>query len=206
MFYGLRNGGERIMAEHLRALAAAQPNFHLFFCFSDPAPADEGLAHAHRGRVDIALLRQQLPLTPWHVYLCGPTPMMESLVGELAAWGVPDERIHFEAFGPASVARPAKDALPAGGENAAVDGEIFVNFARSGRRLAWRSSFANLLELAEANGVAVDSGCRAGACGGCQTAVSAGEVAYRHPPDFDVAPGSCLLCSAVPKTSITLEA
>ena len=57
------------------------------------------------GRIDVVLLRSQLPLKPYHFYICGPTPMMESLVPALEDWGVPDARIHFEAFGPASIKR-----------------------------------------------------------------------------------------------------
>jgi ferredoxin-NADP reductase len=47
----------------------------------------------------------QLPFKPYHFYICGPTPMMESLVPALEEWGVPDSHIHFEAFGPASIKR-----------------------------------------------------------------------------------------------------
>ncbi|HBO54375.1 MAG TPA: hemin transporter, partial [Janibacter terrae] len=34
------------------------------------------------------------------VYLCGPLPFMESVRGQLAERGVPEERIHYEVFGP----------------------------------------------------------------------------------------------------------
>lgn len=203
LFLGVRNARELVEPARLAALAAAQPNFRLHYCFSDPLPEErEGVDYQHRGRLSVALMRQLLPLKAWQFYICGPLPMMESVVGDLAAWGVPESSIHYEAFGPASLPRPA--AAPAASVPAGQ--EIVVNFARSGRQAVWQASFGNLQELAEANGVAVDSGCRAGACGSCQTRVSAGEVSYRHPPDFDLPPGYCLLCSALPKTSLTLEA
>jgi ferredoxin len=127
--------------------------------------------------------------------------MMQSIVAGLEDWGVPDARIHFEAFGPASVKRrkPAEEAV------AAVS-DISVTFANSGKQLPWRNGAGSLLEFAEQEGIKVDSSCRGGACGTCQTTIIAGEVTYRQAPDYDPEPGTCLLCVCAPKTSLTLEA
>ena len=158
----------------------------------------------HAGRVDVALLRTQLPLKPYHFYICGPTPMMASLVTALEDWGVPDAHIHFEAFGPASIKR--RSAAASATPSEATASSIVVNFAKSGKQLAWQPASGSLLEFAEANGIAVNSGCRAGGCGTCQTTIRSGEVAYQQPPDYDPEPGTCLLCICTPKTSVTLEA
>jgi ferredoxin len=151
----------------------------------------------------VALLRLLLPLKPYHFYICGPTSMLQSMVPALEDWGVADSHIHFEAFGPASIVRKNSplSALPSG-----QDSNIVVTFAKSGQQLAWQSGAGSLLDFAEANGISVSSGCRAGSCGTCQTTIAAGEVAYRQLPDFDPEPGSCLLCVCEPKTSVTLEA
>jgi len=204
LFYGVRNSREPVMRAQLEALAAAHPNFHLRLCFSDPLPAEEvGRDYQHHGRVDVGLLRAQLPLKPYHFYICGPTPMMESLVTALEDWGVPESHIHFEAFGPASIKRKTAAAPPA---DAMVASAIVVTFAKSGKALPWQAASGSLLDFAEAHGVSVDSGCRAGGCGSCQTTIQSGEVAYRNPPDYDPEPGTCLLCTCTPKTSVTLEA
>lgn len=208
LFYSVRNRREVAMRAHLDGLAAAHPQFHLRFCFSDPLPDDQsGRDFHHRGRVGVPLLRMELPLEPYEFYICGPAPMMESLVPALEDWGVPDARIHFEAFGPASIKRriaasEAATMAPA----RPVDTPLMVTFARAGKALPWTSAFANLLDFAEANGIAVDSGCRAGSCGTCQTAIRSGEVIYRQAPDYDPEPGTCLPCSCVPGTDVTLEA
>ena len=206
LFYGVRNSRELVMKAHLEALAAAHADFHLRLCFSDPLPEDVAAQnHQHRGRIDVGLLRIQLPLRPYHFYICGPTPMLESLVPALEDWGVLDARIHFEAFGPSSIKRrqPAAVAVP---QAEVMANEVVVTFAKSGKQFPWQPAASNLLEFAESHGIAVDFGCRAGSCGTCQTAIRTGEVAYRQPPDYDPEPGTCLLCSCTPKTDVTLEA
>lgn len=203
LFYGVRHGGELVMKDHLENLAARHGNFHLCLCYSEPSPEDlAATAHGHRGRVDLALLRQRLPLRPFHFYLCGPTAMMATLVPALEDWGVPEARIHYEAFGPASLGK--RKAMPVQGD---LSGPTpTVSFARSGRALPWDPAAGSLLEFAEANGIHVNSGCRAGGCGSCQTTIRGGEVSYRQAPDFDPEPGACLLCVAMPKSDLTLEA
>lgn len=204
LYYGVRNRREVVMKAHLDALAAAHPNFHLRLCFSDPLPDDQAERdYQYRGRIDVVLLRSQLPLKPYHFYICGPTAMMESLVLALEDWGVPDARIHFEAFGPASIKRRN---LPEASGAETPPQDIVVTFAKSGKQLPWQGAAGSLLEFAESQGIAVDFGCRAGSCGSCQTVIREGEVAYLNPPDYDPEPGSCLLCVCTPKTSVTLEA
>jgi len=212
LFYGARNAAELVMLPHLQALAASHPTFHLHLCFSDPRPEDmqsgnDPATQRHHSRVDVALLRSQLPLKPYHFYLCGPTAMLASLVPALDDWGVPDERIHFEAFGPASVPRRkagiSADISPSSPSHAEP---VLVTFSRTGKQLPWSQGMGSLLDFAEANGIAVDSGCRSGSCGTCQTTIQSGEVHYLQVPDSDPEPGTCLLCVSVPTTAVTLEA
>ncbi len=204
LFYGVRNSSEVAWKSHLETLSARHPNFHLQLCWSDPLPADvPGRDFHQRGRIDLELLRRQLPLKPYHFYICGPTSMLQILVPALEGWGVPDQRIHFEAFGPASIQRKSEATRPAGVQVEAAD--LVVTFSRSGKKLQWQSAAGTLLEFAESQSIAVDSGCRAGGCGTCQTTILAGEVTYRQTPDFDPEPGTCLLCVCTPKTSVSLE-
>ncbi len=211
LFYGVRHGSELLMQTHLQALASQHPNFHLHLCISEPQANDLdadrfGPVQHHRGRVDVTLLRRLLPLHPYHFFICGPTPMLQSLVPALEDWGVPDARIHFEAFGPASIRR--KKSAPAAGVSSLdankSDG-VMVTFAKSGQQVPWRSDMGSLLDFAQANGIVVSSGCRAGSCGTCQTSIRSGEVAYLQEPDFDPEPGNCLLCVCTPKTAVVLE-
>lgn len=201
LYYGVRNGREHVMKEHLEALAAAHANFHLHVCYSRPDVDDvEGVDYRHHGHVDLALLRATLRLARYQFYVCGPRPMMESLVPALRDWGVSEEDIRYESFGPASLNRHEvpetillNTAKPAA-----------VTFSKSGRVLNWDNAADSLLAFAEANGIAVESGCRAGSCGSCQTRLEAGTVQYKQQADADVMPGHCLLCIGVPDGDLTL--
>ena len=35
------------------------------------------------------------------IYVCGPTPFMQAVINDLYAIGVPEDKVHFEFFGPA---------------------------------------------------------------------------------------------------------
>ena len=108
--------------------------------------------------------------------------------------------IHFEAFGPATV-------RPAAGEAIADPSLSFeVQFSRSGRTLVWNGQDANLLDFAERQHLALDSGCRTGSCGSCETRLVSGQVAYPERPDHEIAAGHCLLCVGKPMSALVLEA
>ena len=145
-------------------------------------------------------------LKPFDYYICGPTPMLETLVPALEVWGVPDSNIHFEAFGPASIKRSTSAATAHETAAPSSRSDITVTFAKSGQQAQWSPQSGSLLEFAEAQGIAIDSGCRAGGCGTCQTTIQTGEVAYSQSPDYDPEPGTCLMCVCIPKTHVTLEA
>ena len=207
LYYGVRNGRELMMKSHFDALALSHTNFHLRVCFSAPQPDDvAGHDYHHQGRIDINLLRTQLPAKPYHFYICGPVPMLESLVPVLEDWEIPDTHIHFEAFGPASIKHRNAKVSVTDAQNEAVANAIFVSFAQSGKQLQWSPLAGSLLDLAESQGISVNSGCRAGGCGSCQTKILSGEVTYRQPPDYDPEPGTCLLCVCLPKTNLILDA
>ena len=201
LYYGVGHGAELAFRSALQALAQAHPHFHLHRVFSRPGQDDvQGRDFEHAGRVDVDLLKRTLPHGRHQFYVCGPPAMMETLVPALAVWGVPTPDIHFEAFGPASVRLPG-EASPA-----PVTTELAVGFRRSGRSLVWTGEDANLLDFAERHSVAVESGCRSGGCGSCQTRLVSGTVRYDHAPDFDIAPGHCLLCVGTPTSAVVLEA
>jgi len=207
LFYGVRDGAEQVMKEHLESLAARHANFQLHVCYSRPTPGDvKGRDYQHEGHVDIDLLRLTLHLKPYQFYICGPRAMMESLVPALDAWGVPDRNIHYEAFGPASLSPSLRRRTIGAAAPPPVAGTLTVTFSRSGKAFTWDGQAESLLDFAEKNGIAINSGCRAGSCGSCETVIEAGEVDYAQEPDFDPEPGRCLLCISRPVRDLTLSA
>jgi ferredoxin-NADP reductase len=204
-FYGVRNRQEHIMADHLRRIALEHANVRLHVCYSNPDPdAVKERDYHHAERVSVELFKRLLPSSNFRFYICGPPAMMESLVHGLEAWGVPKEHIHFEAFGPATVKRaaPVQPAASGAGAETAIE----VQFVRSGKKCGWTAAAGSLLELAEANGIVIDSGCRAGNCGTCLTAIRSGSVTYAQQPGYKPEEGSCLTCLAVPKEPLILDA
>lgn len=206
LFYGVRHRGEQAYKDQLDALAARHERFHLHVVYSRPAPDDvPGRDYQHTGHVDIDLLRRTLPHGRHQFYVCGSPALMESLVPALAEWGVPTADIHFEAFGPSSV-RLAGSAGAATVAADAAEAPVEVHFRRAGRTLTWDGQDGNLLDFAERHGVEVDSGCRSGGCGACETKMLSGTVRYAGKPDHDVAAGHCLLCVGAPTSALELEA
>jgi len=201
LYYGVCNGDEHIMKEHLQTLARTHDNFHLHVCYSGPNENDlKGVDYQHNGRVSFPLLRTTLKLMRYQFYVCGPRPMMESLVPGLEDWGVDSGDIYYESFGPASLVKREQATL------SATTQPVTVTFSRSGKSILWDSAAGSLLEFAENNDIEVESGCRAGSCGSCQTEVQVGEVEYNQEPDADIVPGHCLLCISTPKIDLTLIA
>lgn len=155
------------------------------------------------GRIDTDLLRTVLPFDGYDFYLCGPPPFMQSLYDQLRALGTPDERVHAETFGPASlkrsVDRPETD-LPV-----PTSKPVSIVFARSGKEARWEPGSGSLLELAEARGLAPDFSCRTGSCGTCAVRLLAGGVAYERVPQAKVGAEEALICCALPAASNTFE-
>ena len=127
--------------------------------------------------------------------------MMEALHRDLGAWGVPANRLHYEAFGPATVGSKAGSLT--GSELADV---FTIKFLRSDKTVEWTSTKGSLLDLADQHGVRIESGCRSGNCGTCVTAIRHGEIDYPVPPGDMPDEGTCLVCTAVPRSDLELDA
>ena len=203
-FFGCRNSSDHIMKDHVAAVAAKFDNVRLHVCYSAPGPNDrEGVDYQHKGRVTVDLFKTLLPSSNYDYYMCGPGPFMESITTALTEWGVPDDRVHFEAFGPASVKKKAPPPVTA---DVAAAPAFQITFGKSGKTVAWDRAAANLLEFATAQGVALPSGCCAGQCGTCVTAIRSGNVTYAQEPGSKPEPGTCLACVALPSGDLVLDA
>ena len=204
--HGARNGREHAMGAHVRAVAGENDNVRAHISYSRPLPDDvEGRDHDGRGRVDGDLLKRLLPDNDLDFYLCGPTPFMKALYNGLLGWGVPEDRIHYEFFGPGS-ALTEGDGAEAAADCVECSAEIEVTFSRSGLTAKWNPSFASILDMAEGLGLSPDYSCRSGICHTCVCALEDGEVEYVEEPLDPPDPGSVLICCSKPKTDLVVDA
>ncbi len=198
-FLGVRHSGEHPLKEHLENIARDHPNVHLQICYSNPKDSDQAeVDYQHAERVSVDLFKRLLPSCNYDFYMCGPPPMMDSLVEDLAAWGVPSEKVHLEKFGPGAGRKVKKPVDPE-----ATGPEVV--FKKSGKSVRWDRNAEHLWEFAAANEVRIDSGCLEGNCGTCLTAILSGEVEYTKQIGFECEERTCLVCCCVPKGPLELD-
>ena len=204
LLYAVRSESDLIMVEHFMQISREMPNLQIHFFLSQIE--DQKLPkRRHKGYISVEKMRELGVPIDADYYICGPAPMMKSIVGGLLDNDVDDERIHFESFGPASVAKSvSKDNVT--NYEQGQDKQFSVSFNISNKNVVWDKSSGTLLETSEEAGVEMESGCRAGSCGTCITAVLKGEISYIEDPGIEVEKGCCLPCIAVPKSDILLNA
>jgi len=128
------------------------------------------------------------------VYLCGPPPMTAALRKALIAAGHSSELVFEEAF---TAAQVDVTKLP--------EGPFKVTFAKSDKTVIWKRENGSLLELAEAQGIKITNGCRAGQCESCEVRILGGECTHRIEVNHD-GDETCLACQAVPTADLLIDA
>jgi ferredoxin-NADP reductase/MOSC domain-containing protein YiiM/ferredoxin len=206
--HGARNGHEHAFRQEVDELLTGLPNGHRITAYSRPGADDVlGASFDRAGRITIETIRAaEIPANADY-YICGPTGFMHELSAGLAAGGVPPERISMEIFGTAEANIPGVlGDRPAPHQPAGSPGHgPVVTFSRSNLAVAWDSSYASLLELAEACDVPVSFGCRIGVCHNCESGLVDGEVTYDIEPLERPEEGRVLVCCTEPAGEITLE-
>lgn len=77
-------------------------NGKAYFVYECPTDEDtQAKCFHHRGFVDLEWLQQVLPGKDAEFYFCGPIPFMRAVNRALKEWGVSQDRLHYEVFGPA---------------------------------------------------------------------------------------------------------
>ncbi|MEO0508512.1 MAG: 2Fe-2S iron-sulfur cluster-binding protein [Verrucomicrobiota bacterium] len=74
-----------------------------------------------------------------------------------------------------------------------------ILFQKSGVEVDWDGSEDSILELAEANDLDLDYGCRMGNCTACEQTIVSGEVEYPMGHTGEPDEGGALLCCCQPK-------
>jgi len=194
LFYAARSKQDRAFDDELaELLAAGNGAVRLVRVLSNPGDAEEGVDYEAAGRIDMALLSRYLGFADYEFYLCGSPSFTQGLYDGLRGFGIADERIFAEAFGPASLTRTG--AAPARLPPATAP--VPVTFMNSLKEARWTPESGTLLELAEARGLEPEFSCREGHCGTCRTRLLKGAVTYIKEPAARVGDDEVLICCAV---------
>lgn len=203
LFYGVSSPQEALMLESLREISQQHEQLHLRICFSKSMDGLMPGVENIKGRVSVALMKDMLPSNNYQFFVCAPSRMMEQMIADLIDWQVPQDDIHLEAFGAATVKSSSSAARIVGKKGSSP---CSVTFKRSRKQVLWTPEDGTILDLAEANGVVIDTGCRAGNCGSCFTAIQSGEVDYLVPPGAEHEESVCLPCVCTPGSDLVVDA
>ena len=197
LLYANRGLDDVMFAADLIELQAQFPErFQVHHVLEAPPAGFEGTV----GRLDAAVAEGVIAAlgrdeATW--LLCGPAPMMEAVVGVLAARGVPAARIHQERF----TAAPRSQAA------ATTPQPLLVRLG--GTRIATDvAPGSTLLEAGLAARAAMPYSCALGGCGACKVRHIAGEVVMDEPnclTERERAAGYLLACVARPVGPVEIE-
>lgn len=147
-----RSPEDVVFGRELSQIAERAPNVKVVVCVEAADESWQGL----RGRFTRALLESTLPgFATADTYLCGPAGFMRAVMQTLEQGGADLSTLRYERF------------------NSEFDASAFLEHTRVVRFLkSGVETLSNrpltVLQEAEARGVRVDTGCRAGTCGTCR--------------------------------------
>lgn len=194
--HAAKSRAARAFFDEAAAVLNSTEDFRSLWLLSQPEPdAEAGVDHHLVGRLQIEHLKRWLPFDDYDFYLCGPAGFVQDIYDDLRDLNIADDRILAESFGPSSLQRRADRGAD---EAPKPSGQAEVTFAISGRKVNWTPEAGTLLELAEANGMTPEFGCRAGGCGSCAVKLMKGQVKYLSEPTAPIGPSEALICCAVP--------
>jgi len=219
-----------IFRKELEVLAARHPRFKVYMTVTGAWESTDTWAGI-RGRLSQEMIRMVAPdFMERSVFMCGPKPFGDGAKDHLKAMGFPMENLHTESFGGAPPKKPAADAAPPAAAPAPAPKPVAaaapapapapapaaapvaagfqVQFSTSGVSVA-SAGDEMILDLADDNGVEIDSACRAGSCLSCKVKLVSGEVDMdvdAELEDEERAEGYILACSSTAKSDIVIEA
>ncbi|WP_447919076.1 NO-inducible flavohemoprotein [Achromobacter aegrifaciens] len=98
--HGCRNNAVHAMRDHVNSVAAGRANVRKAVFYEEVGHGDQpGRDYDYAGRVDLNAIRDDVIVPDADYYLCGPAGFMRAQRAALTGLGVPEDRIHAEAFG-----------------------------------------------------------------------------------------------------------
>ncbi len=96
--HGAINSKVHAFNQHVRTVAEQNANIEQILFYDKPTKTCSG--HHYTGSTNLAVIRDQIDLPGAHYYFCGPLGYMTMVKTSLQSWGVPEDRLHYETFGP----------------------------------------------------------------------------------------------------------
>lgn len=181
LLYAGRDRAALAYHQELLELAARHPAF-------DYRPAlsrDSQAPPAWQGRLDRQRL-SELVSGDSEVFICAGEALLKACLENLTDRGLPDSRVHWEAFG--------AGALGAGVGQFALDWQ--------GEALDYNGQ-PSLLHALHEQGVELPADCWGGHCGSCRLSCQ-GEVEWRQQPALALPAGQILACCCIPREPLQL--
>ncbi|CAM4110901.1 dihydropteridine reductase [Bacillus manliponensis] len=101
--HGALNSDVHAMKEEVKQLTEIHEEVKMYTCYSQPTERDREIQNYNKeGFIDLSWLQSIVPSKEAEFYFCGPVPFMRHINEILTEWGVSEEHIHFEFFGPAT--------------------------------------------------------------------------------------------------------
>ncbi|WP_375057469.1 NO-inducible flavohemoprotein [Zobellella sp. DQSA1] len=99
--HACENGTQHAFGKDTRARRQAHANLDTHVWYRAPAATDLPAEDFDAlGLMDLQAVKDSIHLDDAHYYFCGPLPFMAMVKETLAGWGIADERLHYEMFGP----------------------------------------------------------------------------------------------------------
>ena len=156
-FYAAQNVADRALdAEISRVAEAGKGAVRYLRWLTDAACAAE-TDYEHVGLIDVEALKSALPLNDYDFYLCGPPGFTQNLYNGLRDINIADDRIHTEAFGPASLKRRVDRPSGAAPEPVPATQPVSVTFLRSDKKAMWNPQQVRCSSCPKARGWRLNS-------------------------------------------------
>tara|TARA_R110002049_G_scaffold181973_3_gene349426 strand:- start:1712 stop:2902 length:1191 start_codon:yes stop_codon:yes gene_type:complete len=95
--HACRNSKQHSFQQRIEKLSSTYINMKNYYWYSEIQPLDK---KSLSGMMDLNTIRDDLPTSDGHFYVCGPIEFMRFIKLQLRILGVSLDRIHYETFGP----------------------------------------------------------------------------------------------------------